>query len=571
MPPRAFGTKPTIILDGDRLPVEIEPHLVEVVVETDLTAPGSCLVTFADPGRDVLDALGVDFLQRLEVLASPVEEVEEEPLFVGDVYGFDFMADETGTFALIRAYDATYKLKQRRGISSFCDVTDGDVVRTLAEDAGVETGTIDGGDVIHPYLAQVNQSHWDFLQRRAQASDCTLHVCDGRLAFTKSTEASDGPRPGDHASTDPLQLIAGHNLVYFRVRTTASQQVGAVEVRGWDPSRKETVVAEAEANSRSARLETTPAEIGTQHGTETRVAAFPGLTTQAACDVIATSVAERVAASFGYAEGQAIGDPRLRAGVAVSVGRTGRFDGQYTLTAARHVFGRAGYHTTFSVSGEHDRTLHGLSAGRGAPGTHRFDGVYPAIVTNVADPGSLGRVKLKLPWLADDYETDWARVMQIGAGPDRGILWFPEVDDEVLVAFIGGDPAAPAVIGGLYNGTDTPPFEGFADPEDGQVDTRCLQTRAGHALVFCDAEGEQSVRLHTGDASISITLDQARGTLVIESGGDVELRADGNVAITAGRDLTLEAAGTGTIRANAGLKLESAGSVAVSGATIQLN
>lgn len=555
MPDRAFGTRPIVELGGRPIPERVAASLVGVVVESDLAAPGSCLLTFADPERSILDTIGVDFLQSVEVLASAVEETEPHSIFVGEVYGFDFMADETGAFALVRAYDAAYRLKQRRGTTSFNDVTDGDVVRQLAQDAGVEAGVIDDGDVIHPYLAQLNETHWDFLQERALASDRVLQARGGRLDFTSSTEAADAPEPGDHASTDPLQLTAGRNLVYFRVRTTASQQAEAVEARGWDPARKQPVTARASASSRGARLDLAPAEVGAMHGVKTQVAAFPGLATQATCEVAAAAAAERVAATFAYAEGQALGDPRLRAGVAVSVGRAGRFDGQYTLSMVRHVFDRAGYHTFFSVSGGHDRTLYGLSAGRAGSGRHQFSGVYPAVVTNLKDPASLGRIKVSLPWLADAYESDWARVTHVGAGPDRGLMWSPEVGDEVAVCFLAGHGVAPLVIGGLYNGADAAPFDGFADPADGQVDTRCLRTRAGHTLLFQDKAGAESIRLQTGDGSVSITLDQATGAIVVESEGDV--------AVNAGRNLNLSARGD--------LTLEASGDVTVSGVTIKLN
>ena len=40
-----------------------------------------------------------------------------------------------------------------------------------------------------------------------------------------------------------------------------------------------------------------------------------------------------------------------------------------------------------------------------------------------------------------------------GAGKDRGQLMLPQVGDEVLVGFEGGDPHKPYVLGALWNGT----------------------------------------------------------------------------------------------------------------------
>ena len=81
-----------------------------------------------------------------------------------------------------------------------------------------------------------------------------------------------------------------------------------------------------------------------------------------------------------------------------------------------------------------------------------------ALVTDVDDPQKLGRVKIKLPTLADDYESDWARVVQPGAGKTAVSVFLPEVGDEVLVAFEHGDIRRPYVLGGLWSVPHKPPL-----------------------------------------------------------------------------------------------------------------
>ena len=79
-------------------------------------------------------------------------------------------------------------------------------------------------------------------------------------------------------------------------------------------------------------------------------------------------------------------------------------------------------------------------------------GVYSGIVIDVKDPDAQGRVKVSLPWAeggdAGRYET-WARLAVPMAGNNRGTWLIPDVDDEVLVAFVAGDPRCPIVIGSL--------------------------------------------------------------------------------------------------------------------------
>ena len=83
-------------------------------------------------------------------------------------------------------------------------------------------------------------------------------------------------------------------------------------------------------------------------------------------------------------------------------------------------------------------------------------GVLPGFVTDNKDPESQGRVKVKVPTIARSeggaYEA-WARVAMV----DRGSWFIPDVQDEVLVAFMHGDPAQPCMLGRLWNGSDRPP------------------------------------------------------------------------------------------------------------------
>ena len=137
------------------------------------------------------------------------------------------------------------------------------------------------------------------------------------------------------------------------------------------------------------------------------------------------------------------------------------FTGEWIVTAARHLFESedGGYSTWFEVSGRQDRTLLGLaSLGTASVRPTTINGNVIGVVTNNNDPDTMGRVKLGFPWLAPFYESDWARVVQVGMGKEWGNLFLPEVGDEVLVGFEFGDSRRPYVIGGLINGKTEHPL-----------------------------------------------------------------------------------------------------------------
>src|SRR4051794_5996231 len=488
MADNTFGARPIITVNGGPLTEQIQAHVRQVVVETDATGPDSCRIVLDDPARDILGRSGLDLHTELTVTAGLPGEKTGVPVFDGLVYHLGFDYHERGAFTTVVAYDRSYGLYNGVHTATYQNVTDSDLVSRLAREVGLRTGTVESTSVVHEHVSQVNETHWEFVSRRAREIDYTVRVTGSSLDFVRSTEAGDGPAPGDFQSVERLALVPGANLEQLSARVTAAQQVTEVEVRGWDPRNKQALVATAPARTRSAKLPDQPDAVAGKFGSPRHVTVDLPLTTQAECDAVAQAQAERMASTCVYAEGVARGDPRIVSGAAVSLSQTGgRFDGRLTVTRARHSWDTNGYRTSFSVSGTHDRSVFGLVTGEGRrSGAEKVDGVVLGIVTNVSDPDDLGRVKLRFPWLSEQYESDWARVVQLGAGARRGLVLLPEVNDEVLVTFEHGDTRRPYVVGGLFNGVDKPPYADEVDKDSGQVRVRALRSRAGHELVFTD-------------------------------------------------------------------------------------
>jgi uncharacterized protein involved in type VI secretion and phage assembly len=138
----------------------------------------------------------------------------------------------------------------------------------------------------------------------------------------------------------------------------------------------------------------------------------------------------------------------------------------------------------------------------------RVFGAVIGIVSNIADPDRLGRVKVRYPWLKDDSESPWARVVSFMAGPNRGAVFRPEVGDEVLVLFDHGDMRFPYVLGGLWNGKDEMPKERGSDGDNA---VRLIKSRSGHQILLDDATGAEKVTV----------IDKAGNSIELSSTGVV--------------------------------------------------
>ena len=172
----------------------------------------------------------------------------------------------------------------------------------------------------------------------------------------------------------------------------------------------------------------------------------------------------------------------------------------------------------------------------------RFYGVYPAVVSDLADPDNQGRVKVKLPWSLDPsgaaYEA-WARLATMMAGNDRGSWFVPDVDDEVLVSFGGGDPGQPFVVGALWNGKDAPPQ---AMDAAGNNDKKVLKSRNGVTVTLDDTDGAEAFVVETPGGQ-RVTLQDGPGSVTIEdaNGNSIKLETSG-ITIEAGVKVTVQAA-----------------------------
>lgn len=177
-----------------------------------------------------------------------------------------------------------------------------------------------------------------------------------------------------------------------------------------------------------------------------------------------------------------------------------------------------------------------------------------ARVVSLDDPEGRNRVQLRLlafDAVAQQDSPLWARVVSPFAGADRGLFALPDVDDEVLVVFVQGDPRQPLVIGGLWNGAAAAPASTEAG---GQNRYKRLRSKNGITVTLDDQQGQETLTLETPGGQ-RLTLRDGPGTATLED-------ANGN-------RIVLEAAGI-TVQASAKVKVQ-ASTVEVSAGMVKVD
>ncbi len=132
-------------------------------------------------------------------------------------------------------------------------------------------------------------------------------------------------------------------------------------------------------------------------------------------------------------------------------------------------------------------------------------GPQTAIVSGPSDSelhvDEFGRVKVQFHWdrygTADENSSGWIRVAKPIAGRGWGFASWPRIGQEVVVEFLEGDPDRPIVTGGVYNGTNNPPYK---LPDEVTKSTYKSNSTPGgdgfNELRFEDKDGKEQIFIH---------------------------------------------------------------------------
>ena len=531
----------TIKVNGTNVS-DAERDLEELVIDTSYNLPSMATIRLHDPQLTWVDSTTFKLGAELSIALAPSQSlinVQPAEVFLGEIVALEPTFSALGTHTLIiRAYDKSHRLHLGTKSRTFLKVTDSNIVSKIAQETGLQTGTITTTSAVHEYVIQPNLSDFAFLPLRAKRAGFHLAITQGKINFTKPATMKAGP-----------VLMLGETLRTLTVRMSAARQAGEHIVRGWDFRAKKEIVARdkpAQLWSKNGQPKTGGAAATSAFASTT--ASFTSFAPQTVDEAkaIVLAAATDQEGYFTEADGVSYGHPGLIAGIQLELKDLGKtFSGKYFITSATHIYNSAGYEVHFTISGRYPQTfnqlLRGTAPGGAEPGSI-FGGVI-GIVTNVNDPDNLGRVKVKFPWLAEDanVESNWARIATDSAGKERGIYFLPEVNDEVLVIFEHGNPNYPMVIGGLWNGKDTPPEKNSAAHVGGQTNHRMIVSRLGHRIVFDDSNDKKSILIEDLTKKNSIEIDSVRNNIDIIADGNLNINVRGNITLKAGGNIEMTA------------------------------
>jgi len=144
-----------------------------------------------------------------------------------------------------------------------------------------------------------------------------------------------------------------------------------------------------------------------------------------------------------------------------------------------------------------------------------------------------------------EIKSYWCRMLTPMAGNNRGLVIFPEVGTEVVVAF-AAQSSTPIILGAVYN--DKEDTTKVYHNDDQENNKRVFWSRNDHMVIFDDTAGEEKVQLgaqastelDVTSAPIYHTLDSSQKKITEYCDGNTEWEASQKISIKC-TDFVLEA------------------------------
>ncbi len=550
-----------IRVDGREVPGQYHVLSLTVVRELNRIPTATIHIKDGEASRQTFAASDTElFVPGKQVEIQLGYRSKNESVFKGVVVRHGLRARRSGALLVVECKDVAVKLTQGVKSAYFVDKNDSDIIEEIIEAHGL-TADVDPTDVDTRAVVQFDSTDWDFILCRAEANGRVVSVLDGTVTV-KAPDAAQGPA---------LTVAFGSTLLELDVEMDTRQQDEALLARAWnaaDQSLSELEAAEpTDTGNGNIDAETLAAVLA--GGPE--VVAHGGSLSEP--ELQAWADGRLLKQRFARIRGRAVfqGFAGLFPGNTLQVEGIGeRFAGKFFVSGVRHSVSQGNWQTdaqlgldpalfarTFQVS-------HLPAAGL-LPAVH---GLQVGIVTALAgDPDGEHRVRVRMPVVSDSDDGVWARLATLDAGTDRGTYFRPEIDDEVIVGFINGDPRHAVVLGMLHSSAKATPEplsddnhkKGYTSREklrltfDDEKKVIHLETPAGNKLWLSEADSGITMQ-DQNDNKIVLSPDG----IVIESAKDITFKATANVKI---EGVNIE------FSASAGLKASGSGTAELKGAS----
>lgn len=537
---------PTITITSDGRPLTAAVLSVEVHHELNRIPEATVSV---DPREIAKGDLAAFEPGSSLAIAARDERGEDRHLFEGLVVkqAVESRAPE-GSALRVELKDAAFRLTRQRKSAVFRNQTDADTIRKLVKDAQLAVGALEVDGTTHDEMIQFYASDWDFIVSRADAQGMVVDVRDGAVSV-RAMVPDASPRARLRHSTGDVEVTVGGDgpwvdrLRLLELELDGGEQWAELSGQAWDAQQLAATEPVAADTPAGAAFAPKAAEMARKLGGDAGALVHPALLPQDELKAWATSRLSR--SRLALLRGRVVipGQPDLAPLDVIALeGVAERFGGEALVAGVIHSIDLGGWRTELRLGlppepfARQPDIADLLAGGLLPPAQGLHVGVVGAFE---ADPLGQHRVKVLLSVLGPEQGAVWARVARPDAGKARGLVFWPEPGDEVVVGFLNGDPRQAILLGALHGPKNAPPAAG--GPPSADNPRRVIVSKGGTVIAFDDAK--PSVTVETpGKNRIVIDDDAESIVLGDQHGNTVTLDANG-ITLKSAKDLHLDAAG----------------------------
>jgi Rhs element Vgr protein len=424
-------------------------------------------------------------------------------------------------------------------------------------------------------MVQYNSTDWDFVQCRAEANGLLCIVNDGKLSIQKP----------DFAADAVLTIQYGATLLELDAEIDARLQYKAVKGASWNYTDQELLDSvEADEPSVPDAGNLSAADLADVLGEDGFTLYHSGKTPEPELQqwVNAKMQKHRLAKIRGSVK--TTGTTAILPGQNITLQGAGeRFEGKLFVTAVRHQYEGGDWKTNiqFGINPEWFAQTYNVQQPMAGALLPAIQGLQVGVVTQLQDdPDGEDRILVKIPVIHKEEEGAWCRISSLDAGNERGMVFRPEIGDEVIVGFMNNDPRHGVVLGMMNSSSLPAHLPGSDDNHE-----KGYQSRSKMKMIFNDEKKSISIETPGGhkvqidEDAKKIHIEDLNGNkitmnedgIIIESKKDIKMKASGEVKIEAGSNATLKAGAQTKVEGGSGAEIVSGGTTNVKGSMVNIN
>lgn len=553
----------TIKIGGNELSAIYAVVKIEVEKEVNRIPTATIWIEDGDPALEEFPASNSKyFVPGNEIQISAGYHSDEDVIFKGIIIKHSIKIRGGGSMLIIECKDKIFKSSLRRNNKYYYEAKDSDIISEILENYAIEK---DVEDTNHTYkeLVQFSSSDWDFIVSRAQVNGKVVVTDDGKITVCSPKV------DGGIIET----VVYGSTIMEMDAEIDARYQSQEYSSISWDSVDQSIIEVDSTQGEIDLNGNISPQDLARVSQVEKHQITHGGkVPEQALMDWInAKHAFMQLAKVRGRVSFQGI--PQVKPNTLLKLkGVSDRFNGKLYVSGVRHVLSEGNWivDAQFGLSPkwfvEEFLDINALPASGFLPS---IQGLQVGIITQIEDdPDGEERIMVKIPIINNDEQGIWARLSLPDAGDNRGFVFRPEIEDEVIVGFINNDPNQAVILGAVHSNAKP----SHITPSDDNY-MKGILTREGLNLSFDDDKKNIIIETPNGN-SISLDEDSASITVKDENDNKIEMNCEG-ITIESSKDLVLKASGDikveGTnleLKANAQFKAEGSAGAEVSTSAI---